>query len=281
MISGLCYPLWPIVPPMVLLGARRQEPFVHFHALQGLALGVLSVAGAGLLVGLMWLILQVLPGGSPAFSGVIGLMVFSGGFLVLGFYLSFLLYTAWRASAGRFLRLPFLGSWAEGRMQANLDLSPEDYDHSPLSSRAFEGPDPAASEPPEPLIRRHRPSVGAHQQPAGVESQRSRSSSRQPSALTGELDQGWQDFQPGLLPQSEEDFQPGLLPQREADFQPGLLPQSEDDFQPGLLPQREEDFQPGLLPQPGAPSGQRRFKWEPLDPEEEEDSAGDEGFRAW
>jgi len=269
MISGLCYPLWPIVPPMVLLGARRQEPFVHFHALQGLALGLLSVAGAGLLVGLMWLILQVLPGGSPAFSGVIGLMVFSGGFLVLGFYLSFLLYTAWRASAGRFLRLPFLGSWAEGRMQANLDLSPEDYDHSPLSSRAFEGPDPAASEPPEPLIRRHRPSVGAHQQPAGVESQRSRSSSRQPSALTGELDQGWQDFQPGLLPQSEDDFQPRLLPQ------------SEDDFQPGLLPQREEDFQPGLLPQPGAPSGQRRFKWEPLDPEEEEDSAGDEGFRAW
>lgn len=259
MISGLCYPFWPMVPPMVLLGARRQEPFVHFHALQGLALGLLSVVGAGLLVGLMWLILQVLPGGSPAFSGIIGLMIFSSGFLILGFYFSFLFYTAWRASAGQFLRLPFLGSWAESRMQANLDLSPEDYDHSPLSSRTSDEPDPGEFEPAEPLIRRHRPTFDARRQPAGLDR----------SASLQESDQDWKDFQPGLLPQGEEDFQPGLLPH------------GEEDFQPGLLPQGEGDFQPGLLPQPGSPSGRHRFKWEPLDTEEEEDSAGDEGFRAW
>ncbi len=278
MISGLCYPLWPIVPPMVLLGARRQEPFVHFHALQGLALGLVSVVGSGLLVGLMWLILQVLPGGSPAFSGVIGLMVFSSGFLVLGFYLSFLLYTAWRASSGRFLRLPFLGSWAEARMQANLDLGPEDYDDKPLPGRTLEGQDQEAFESAEPLIRRHRPGIGARQQSGGVRSDRPRSLPLQESAVPTEANQGWEALQD--FPEREEDFQPGLLPEREEDFQPGVLPQREEDFQPGLRRQPEAGFQPGLLPQPGS-SSKRRFKWEPLDPEEGDDSTEGDGFRAW
>jgi len=263
MISGLCYPVWPIVPPMVLLGARRQEPFVHFHALQGLALGLVSVVGSGLLVGLMWLILQILPGGSPAFSGVIGLMVFSGGFLVLGFYLSFLLYTAWRASAGRFLRLPVLGSWAEARMQANLDLGPEEYHFDPLPGRPDEGWDQEAVEPAESLIRQHRPS--------GLRVDRSPSSRMQEFERPSDAE---------LPPRHDGDFQPGLPPQLEEDFQPGLLPQRDEDFQPGLLPQRDEDFQPGLLGQPG-PSGKRRFKWEPLDPEEDDDSTAGDGFRAW
>lgn len=279
MISGLCYPLWPIVGAMVLLGARRQEPFVHFHALQALALGLVSSAGAVLLVLLMWLILQILPGGSPAFSGVIGLMVFSSGFLVMGFYLSFLLYTAWRASAGRFLRLPFLGSWAEARMQANLDLGPEDYSFDPLPRAQVEEPIREEPEPLEPLIRRNRPGLRPNR----------------PRSLQGfqeeaqDLDSGYPesdpsvsepDFQPGLLPREESDFQPGLLPREEPDFQPGLLPREESGFQPGLLPREEPRFQPGLFPESGA-SARGRFKWEPLDPEEEVDSSPGDEFRAW
>ncbi len=240
MLSGLCYPFWPLVPPMVLLGARREEPFVHFHALQALALGFLSTGGCLLLAGFVWLTLKVLPGGSPTFSGIVGLGVFSAGFFVLVFYVSFLLYTAWRAGDGRFLRLPFVGAWAEARMQANLGLGPEDYSAEPLPARTQSVP----SEPrqavvrpsdAERLTRLHRPTAAAGQAPASVTPSR-----------------------PRLLALQEMEESPAPEPGFEQG--PGIL---EPDMEQGS----EEGFQPGLFTAPKQ-TASRQFRWEALDQEE-------------
>ncbi len=245
MLSGLCYPLWPLAAPMVLLGARREEPFVHFHALQGLALGLLSSGGCLLLAAVIWVILKVLPGGSPTFSGIVGLGVFSGGFFVLAFYGSFLFYTAWRVGDGRFLRLPLVGTWAEARMQANLGLGPEDYRVDPLPAPAK--PDDSEvrhGEPspfePERLTRQHRPS----QMPA---------TPKRPRRLA---------FQEVEEPESR--VQTSVAPAAQ-------VPEPTD----------EQGFQPGLF-SPGQTSGSRQFRWEALDPEEERpESTSDGEFRAW
>lgn len=240
MLSGLCYPFWPLVPPMVLLGARREEPFVHFHALQALALGFLSTGGCLLLAGFVWLTLKVLPGGSPTFSGIVGLGVFSAGFFVLAFYVSFLMYTAWRAGDGRFLRLPFVGAWAEARMQANLGLGPEDYSVEPLPARNQSVP-PESREPAmvpadaERLTRLHRPASAPGQTRAPVTPSR-------PRLLA------LQEMEESSVPA------PGFEPVPE---------RREPDMEGGA----EEGFQPGLFTAPKQ-TASRQFRWEALDQEE-------------
>lgn len=53
MMAGSCYPFWPVIPIFVLLSSKRQDPFLAFHAVQALAVGlttsVISVIGLFLL----------------------------------------------------------------------------------------------------------------------------------------------------------------------------------------------------------------------------------------
>ena len=240
MLSGLCYPFWPLVPPMVLLGARREEPFVHFHALQALALGFLSTGGCLFLAGLVWLTLKVLPGGSPTFSGIVGLGVFSAGFFVLAFYISFLLYTAWRAGDGRFLRLPFVGAWAEARMQANLGLGPEDYSVEPLPARSQGVP----SEPRETAVR-----------PSDAERL---TRLHRPAATPGRTQAPVTPSRPRLLALQEREESPAPAP----GFEP--RPEAPEAAVEGA---EEEGFQPGLFPGSKL-TASRQFRWEALDQEE-------------
>lgn len=122
MLSGLCYLAWPLAPILVLWGPRGQDPFVRFHALQGLALGALSLGGAGLSGALAWLILWLLPGRALALSGLIGLGIFLGGVFLALLLVSFILYAAWRAAQGQLFHLPWLGGWAEARTRSRLHL---------------------------------------------------------------------------------------------------------------------------------------------------------------
>lgn len=263
MLSGLCYPFWMLVPPLVLLGSRREEPFVHFHALQAVALGVLSTVGTFLLVGLVWAVMVLLPGSNPMISGMVGVGVFVLGSFALLFYLSFLFYTAWRATSGGFVRLPFLGGWAEGRMQAALGLGPEDYRTDPLAGRTrVEIETEEEGEAPTDLLRRHRPPT----RPVA------------PSADEAEESVGSRPRQlPRALPPQEPVEAPASYPTR-------LIPRSEilaAARTPEPEPPDADDFQPGLLPPPRTPG--RKFRWDPLD---EEGGAEDEpgqtgGFQAW
>lgn len=272
MLSGLCYPFWPVVPPLVLLSSRRAEPFVHFHALQGLALGVLSTVGTVLLALAVWLTLMVLPGSSPAFSGIVGLGIFGFGLFALFFYLSFLLYTAWRAASGRFLRLPFLGGWAEARMQAHLGLSRDDYSFEPLSRRdetqESEEETPLAEDfDPATLMRKHRvPVRAAGMPPLGT------SDPEAPPPGPGRTPARPRQlrFDPAETPGGER---PPLDALRSA---PPNVPPEE------RVPVEDSDFQPGLFPAAGrGPS--RSFRWEPLEHEDETDEppAPGSGFQAW
>lgn len=138
MLSGLAYPLWPFFCPLILLGFRREEPFVHFHALQALALGVLSLGAALLLFLASFLFLWLLPSSFITFSGVAGLTLFITLGFVLFFWLSFIIYLAWQASSGQFLRLPFVGKWAEEKMQLNLGIGPQDYETTIIGQRRGE-----------------------------------------------------------------------------------------------------------------------------------------------
>ena len=271
MLAGLGYPFWPVVPPLVLLSSRREEPFVHFHALQALALGLVSTGGGLLLALFTWLVLKVLPGSSPTFSGVVGLGVFAFGFFSVLFYFGFLFFTAWRAAAGRFLRLPFLGAWAEARMQARLGLTAEDYSVEPLPRVE---PGPILESVPEEDLEGFQEAV----QEVGVAelTRLHRPASRPgfPGRPTSRPEEPSVDEEPPA--EAPGQFAPlPLGPGTAARRMPGAAPRA------GEEPGGDDSFQPGLFPRPSRP-GSRRFKWEPLDSaDEEKDSGGDDGFRGW
>ncbi len=127
MLSGLVYPLWPLLVPIILYGSKREEPYLHFNALQALALGVFSLASSLVVLLVTWLAMFLLPGSFITVSGIIGLVIFGLIVFLACFYLTFIIFVAWRVAGGKFLRLPFLGSWAEKRMQRNLNLTEDSY----------------------------------------------------------------------------------------------------------------------------------------------------------
>ncbi len=127
MLSGLVYPLWPLLVPIILYGSKQEEPYLHFNALQALALGVFSLVGSLLILLVSWLTMYLLPGSSIAVSGTVGLVLFGLLVFMACFYLTFIIFVAWRVVGGKFLRLPFLGKWAEKRMQRNLNLTEDSY----------------------------------------------------------------------------------------------------------------------------------------------------------
>lgn len=270
MISGLCYPFWLLVPPLVLLGSRREEPFVHFHALQSLALGAVSTVGTFLLVGLVWAVMVILPGSNPMVSGVVGVSVFILGFFLLFFYLTFLFYTAWRAASGRFLRLPFLGGWAEARMQAALGLTAEAYRSEPLEAPSREAPSGSSEvEDPAEFLRRHRPPTRTALAPEPEEVDPT------PPPRPRQLPRS---LAPVESPKPDE-------PQAPASFPTRIIPRSEiaaaarsSAPSPEPAPSEPDDFQPGLLPPPR--TGGRKFRWDPLEDEKADDESNG-GFQAW
>ncbi|MCR4784457.1 MAG: hypothetical protein K6A35_08080 [bacterium] len=127
MLAGLTYPLWPFICPIVFLTDKKNEPFVHFHVLQALAMGGGSFVAITVITLFIYVFLWLLPSGWTTFSsftGLIALLVF--GF-VLFFWFAITIYMGWQASSGKFIRLPFLGAWAEEKMQTNLGITEADY----------------------------------------------------------------------------------------------------------------------------------------------------------
>ncbi|MBQ7569016.1 hypothetical protein IJT17_09490 [bacterium] len=127
MLSGLVYPLWLFLGPIVLYGSKREEPYLHFNALQAIVLGASSLGLSLLVFFVTWFLMWVLPGSFITMSAVMGIVIFTTVVLALLFYLTFVLFVAWRVANGKFLRLPFIGTWAEKRMQQNLNITPESY----------------------------------------------------------------------------------------------------------------------------------------------------------
>lgn len=195
MLSGLSYPLWPIAPAFILYSSKREDPFLYFHALQGLAFGVASTIAAGLVGLVVALLFRIMPGSSTLLSGIMGIVVFTGG--ILGLLAIFLaaLFLGWRASAGELLRLPVLGDWAETRMLCATGMTAEDFvvDLGPESQPAEAPPQPVVPKgypvqaKPEPVNLPRGVNFGS----APIQSRRSASASAGPLGEENNLLKQW------------------------------------------------------------------------------------------
>lgn len=119
MLSGLCYPFWVVMPAFVLCSHKKHDPFLAFHAFQGLALGLLQTLFSVLCVPFLWLMFSSLPTTYTMTSGLMGVLLtlVALGWMTVCF--AMLIFMGWQASSGRFLRFPFLGERCElwvGRM---------------------------------------------------------------------------------------------------------------------------------------------------------------------
>jgi uncharacterized membrane protein len=116
MLAGLPYVVWPIGSLFILISRKKEDPFLHYHAVQALLAG--GVLGALLMIltlGL-FLVFRIMPSSAHYLSAMFGMAVMlGGGALLLGVLLS-ALFLGWRATEGEMLRLPLIGDFAEEKM---------------------------------------------------------------------------------------------------------------------------------------------------------------------
>ncbi len=129
MLAGLPYVVWPVGSLFILASRKKEDPFLHYHAVQGgLAGAVLAFLSLVAFLGMV-LIFRILPAGtveevgeaaswsmSSSIPGFLGVMMFLGGTVIALTAFLAAVFLGWRASAGEMLRLPFLGDYAEEKM---------------------------------------------------------------------------------------------------------------------------------------------------------------------
>jgi uncharacterized membrane protein len=116
MLAGLPYVVWPIGSIFILISRKKEDPFLHYHAVQALlAGGILGILLIGLVVGLS-LLFRVMPGSAQYLSAAFSMVVMLGGGALLMGVLFSALFLAWRATEGEMLRLPMIGDFAEEKM---------------------------------------------------------------------------------------------------------------------------------------------------------------------
>lgn len=128
MLAGMPYVVWPIGSLFILASNKKDDPFLHYHAVQALLAGAVLGSGFFLLMLGLFVSFRVMPGTStyiPAFFSM-GFLL-GGGALVLGLLLT-AVFLGWRATEGEMLRLPFIGDYAEDKM----------LDHTGMTRRQFE-----------------------------------------------------------------------------------------------------------------------------------------------
>lgn len=136
MLAGVPYVIWPIGSVFILASGKKEDPFLHYHAIQGLLAGGALGIGFFLVMLFLFVFFRVMPGTATYLPAVFSMgLLFIGGALSLGIVLT-AVYLGWRATEGEMLRLPFIGDYAEEKMldqtgmtrrqfQAMLDASME------------------------------------------------------------------------------------------------------------------------------------------------------------
>lgn len=125
MLSGLNYPAWFIVPGFVYLSGKKEDPFLCFHAIQSVLMGVFSVMVLTIVTLMVWVLFHVLPQSGGFFAGMFGVVLFSSIFLAGSAIFLANIFMGWQASSGRFFKLPIIGDFAEAKMVEHLDLDYE------------------------------------------------------------------------------------------------------------------------------------------------------------
>lgn len=116
MLAGLPYVVWPIGSLFILGSRKKEDPFLHYHAVQALLSGAVMAAFVLGLILFYFLAFRVAPGTASYGGGLFGLGVLLSG-LGVGFaVLLTAVFLGWRATEGEMLRIPFLGDYAEEKM---------------------------------------------------------------------------------------------------------------------------------------------------------------------
>ena len=126
MLSGLCYPLWFLACPYVLLTEKKKELFLYFHALQGLIYGAGTTTFTFFSVLFVYMVFffrnpkQVVNPDAKfetemAFSTV-SVFILLGIFFLVVLLLLLTLYFGWKASTGKVFRFPVIGGLAYDTM---------------------------------------------------------------------------------------------------------------------------------------------------------------------
>ena len=127
MLAGLPYVLWPVGSCFILASRKKDDPYLHYHAVQGLIWGAIALALSLLGFLGMGLFFRLMPGSSTYLPGMIGMafMVGCGVIATIVFFTA--IFLAWRATAGEMLRLPFIGDFAEQRMLDHTGMTRRDF----------------------------------------------------------------------------------------------------------------------------------------------------------
>lgn len=113
MLAALAYPFWFVVSWMILLSGKKKDPFVKFHALQALFHGIISTLAIVLLIAAFYLVFLILPGLGNLAMGIFFLVAFMVVSLLALALLLLVFFFAYRASEGKYFKIPVLGNFIE------------------------------------------------------------------------------------------------------------------------------------------------------------------------
>lgn len=127
MLAGLPYVVWPIGSLFILASRKKEDPFLHYHAVQALLAGGAMALGVLIVILVMIVGFRVMPGSAsyiPAFLGF-GTIVVSGS-VALAILLT-AVFLGWRATEGEMLKIPILGDYAEEKMLDQTGMTRREF----------------------------------------------------------------------------------------------------------------------------------------------------------
>lgn len=132
MLAAMCYPAGIVVSPYILITEKKEDPFVMFHAIQGLVLNAAYAILLSLGFLMMFFYAKLSPpatkilsnsaggwGNSYMSSGCFFIAMISGGFLIMLLLFIVLMICSGKVWNGEDIRIPFLGKMIERKYFAD------------------------------------------------------------------------------------------------------------------------------------------------------------------
>lgn len=141
MLAGLPYVIWPIGSAFILASRKKEDPFLHYHAVQALLAGGILTAGIIVLLLGLSIFFRIMPGAASYFPAFLSLtFLLLGGGAVLAIVLT-AIFLGWRATEGEMTRLPFIGDYAEEKMLDQTGMTRRQFKAMLAASMAPESAD--------------------------------------------------------------------------------------------------------------------------------------------
>lgn len=145
MLAGLPYVVWPVGSLFILASRKKDDPFLHYHAVQGGLFGAAMSAFCLLSLIALAIAFRLLPGSSTYLPGMLGMGVLFGGGLLATMIFFMAIFLGWRATEGEMIRLPFAGDFAEGKMLDHTGMTRREF--LEMLEKSFIEPNPNEPEP--------------------------------------------------------------------------------------------------------------------------------------